>query len=214
MSGPLCDFCNDAGCGRCKYSVSDIDFTPAAPVPGTGATGERDNRRALHFSEGKPGVDQIPAEVLIEWGQVFTYGEQKYGRDNWRQGNDWHEFYGSALRHIFAFWGGEDIDPESGMPHLAQAIWNLGALRYFQLHGLGADDRPWLEQEFVGCATDGYERHEYIEDSDDRENALKHIMLDKSWHYAESEPATCTFCHDLAQQRKGEDDDQTEQRQQ
>jgi len=132
--------CGRPECARCS-----------APL----TTGERDDRRALHFSEGKSGVDQIPSEVLLEWGKVFTYGEQKYGRDNWRQGNDWHEFYGSALRHIFAFWGGEDIDPESGMPHLAQAIWNLGALRFFQLHGLGEDDRPWLEEKEGGEAGKG-----------------------------------------------------------
>lgn len=112
----------------------------------TASSGEHDPNRALHFSEGKSGVDQISAEVLLEWGDVFTYGEKKYARDNWLQGNDWHEFYGSVMRHLLAFWGGEDIDPESGLSHLSHAIWNLGALRYFQLHGLGEDDRPWLEE--------------------------------------------------------------------
>ncbi len=108
-------------------------------------TGERNPNRALHFSEGKSGVDQIPAEVLLEWGDVFTHGETKYGRNNWLQGNDWHEFYGSALRHMLKMWKGEDIDPPSGLPNLTMAIWNLGALRFFQIHGLGEDDRPWIE---------------------------------------------------------------------
>lgn len=103
---------------------------------------ETDSTRALHYSTGKAGVDQIPVEILMEWGQVFSYGEAKYFRDNWRNGNNWHEFYGSALRHIMKFWLGEDIDPESHLPHLAHAIWNLATLRYFQIHGLGTDDRP------------------------------------------------------------------------
>lgn len=98
--------------------------------------------RALHYSAGKVGVDQIPAEILLEWGQVFSYGEAKYFRDNWRRGNNFHEFYGSALRHMMKWHLGEELDPESGLPHLIHAIWNLATLRYFQIYGLGTDDRP------------------------------------------------------------------------
>ena len=97
--------------------------------------------KTLHFSADKSGVDQIPVEMLLEWGQVFTMGAKKYGRNNWKSGTDWHEFYGSALRHMFAFWKGEDMDPESGLSHLAHALWNIGAIRYYQLHKLGEDSR-------------------------------------------------------------------------
>ena len=100
--------------------------------------------KASHFSEDKSGVDQIPVETLLEWGQVFTMGAKKYGRDNWKSGTDWHEFYGSALRHMFAFWKGEDNDPESGLSHLAHALWNIGAIRYYQIHELGEDSRDEL----------------------------------------------------------------------
>lgn len=97
---------------------------------------------AMHFSADKSGVDQVPPELLIEWGDVFSYGEKKYARDNWKRGTSWHEFYGSALRHIYKWWNGEDVDPETGLPHLAHALWNVGALRYYQIHGIGTDDRP------------------------------------------------------------------------
>jgi hypothetical protein len=98
--------------------------------------------KALHFSDGKIGFDQLPVEVMMEWARVFDYGAEKYYRDNWKLGTDWHQFYGSALRHIFKWWMGEDIDPETGLPHLAHAIWNVATLRYYQLHELGKDDRP------------------------------------------------------------------------
>ena len=111
---------------------------------------EHSEDQALHYSDGKSGVDQIPVEVLIEWGEVFTYGEKKYFRDNWKKGNAWHEFYASALRHIFAFWGGQDIDPESNLPHLAHAIWNIGALRHYQVQELGVDDRKYEEDRYNG----------------------------------------------------------------
>lgn len=115
-------------------------------------TPEEGDGKASHFSEGKSGVDQIPVEVLVEWGDIFTFGAKKYGRDNWKKGTDWHEFYGSALRHMFAFWGGEDIDPESGKPHVVMAIWNLGAIRYYQLHGLGKDTRYGDDDDFGTCS--------------------------------------------------------------
>lgn len=99
---------------------------------------------ALHYSEGKEGVDQIPAEVLLEVGKVYAMGAKKYGRDNWKKGQAWHEFYGSALRHIYKFWGkrsDNDCDVESGLHELDHAIWNLITLRYYVMHELGVDDR-------------------------------------------------------------------------
>lgn len=102
---------------------------------------ELNPEKALHYSTGKPGVDQIPPEILFELGQVFSYGERKYARDNWKKGNNWHEFAGSAMRHLYNFLLGQNFDPESGLPELAMAMWNLMALRYYQIHGLGTDTR-------------------------------------------------------------------------
>ncbi len=111
------------------------------PVRKTIPMSNREPDKAAHFSEDKSGVDQIPVDVLMEWGQVYTFGASKYGRNNWKLGTDYHEFYASALRHLFAFWGGEDIDPESGLSHLVHALWNIAAIRHYQNKGLGTDDR-------------------------------------------------------------------------
>lgn len=97
--------------------------------------------KALHYSSGKSGVDQLPPDILLELGEIYAYGEKKYARNNWLNGNDWHEFIGSALRHIYRWMDGEDIDPESNLPHLAHAAWNIMTLRYYQRHDLGNDDR-------------------------------------------------------------------------
>ena len=159
-------------------------------------TGERDPNRALHYSEGKSGVDQIPAEVLLEWGDVFTHGEKKYARDNWLQGNDWHEFYGSAMRHMLKFWKGEDIDHDSGLPHLVMAIWNLGALRFFQLHGLGEDDRPWVEEGDEG-EDSPFVRASVDHVSSDGSKHHMEMVDDGSWHYTGSAPHICALCYQI-----------------
>lgn len=124
-----------------RAMLDEIDLKAQADREAAQAKAEAGKAVALHYSTGKPGVDQIPPELLLEWGEVFSYGERKYARDNWKNGTAWHEFYGSLLRHAFRFWMGEDIDPESGCPHLAHVIWNAGTLRYYTLHGLGVDDR-------------------------------------------------------------------------
>lgn len=99
--------------------------------------------KSRHYSAGKSGVDQIPADFLLELGYVYTMGGEKYGRDNWKNGTDWHEFYGSAQRHMLAFWGkGESMNPEDGgRHHLAHAVWNMIALWFYEEHGRGNDDR-------------------------------------------------------------------------
>ncbi len=126
--------------------------------------------KALHYSSDKSGVDQIPVDVLMEWGQVYTFGASKYGRDNWKLGTDYHEFYASALRHLFAFWGGEDIDPESGLSHLVHALWNIAAIRHYQNKGLGTDDRTPVEREPISCPC-GRVSHERIMPGGDLYNA-------------------------------------------
>ena len=103
---------------------------------------DKNKEKALHYSTGKLGIGQIPEEILALVGLVYSYGEVKYDRDNWKNGTDWHEFYESTRRHMLSWWLHEDDDPESGLPHLAHAIWNLITLAYYEVYGLGTDDRP------------------------------------------------------------------------
>ena len=73
---------------------------------------------------------------------VLTHGAEKYGAYNWLEGMDWSRVYDAALRHLNAFWNGEDIDPESGFPHVDHALCNLMILtRYTRTHQK-LDNRP------------------------------------------------------------------------
>jgi len=70
---------------------------------------------------GKTRLDLIPPEAIELIGRAFTYGAIKYDDHNYRKGIDYSRLYGAAQRHLNAFWGGEDIDEDSGLPHLALA---------------------------------------------------------------------------------------------
>lgn len=104
-----------------------------------------DQTETLHYSSGKHGVGQIPVLMLAHLGLVYAYGEGKYAKDNWKLGTDWSQFIESADRHIMYWKMGEGRDPESGLLHLAHAIWNLTTLMYYEENSLGVDDRDDVE---------------------------------------------------------------------
>lgn len=81
-----------------------------------------------------------PASVLLV-AEVAGFGAEKYERLNFVKGYSWSLSYDALQRHLHAFWGGEDNDPESGLPHLAHAAWHALALLTFSKRSRGTDDR-------------------------------------------------------------------------
>lgn len=82
----------------------------------------------VKFDGGKPSPTLIPWRALREESFVLQFGAEKYGRDNWRKGIAFTRLIDAALRHIHAYNEGEDIDPESALPHIAHARANLAFL--------------------------------------------------------------------------------------
>ena len=75
------------------------------------------------FDGGKLEYGLLPPLALEEVVKVLTFGAQKYERDNWQKVSDAKRRYFDALqRHIWAWKKGEQIDPESGIHHLAHAM--------------------------------------------------------------------------------------------
>lgn len=85
----------------------------------------------------------LPAPVLAEMALGMLEGALKYGRHNYRAiGVRTSVYYDACLRHLLAFWEGEDIDPDSGLPHIVKAIDCLVVLRDAQMQDKVYDDRP------------------------------------------------------------------------
>ena len=61
---------------------------------------------------------------------------------NWERGYNWSLSFGALQRHLWQFWNGEDIDEETGTPHIVSVLWHASALATFQARGKGNDDRP------------------------------------------------------------------------
>ena len=93
----------------------------------------------------KVRVDLLPVDALTAVSQVLTYGSSKYGPRNWEQGMNWSRLYGALLRHVFAWWRGQNKDPETGYLHLAHAACCILFALSYQLRNAGTDDRPKTE---------------------------------------------------------------------
>jgi hypothetical protein len=91
---------------------------------------------ALRFDAGKPRMDLIPPEALIRYGEVLNFGATKYSERNWERGMSKGRMVASLLRHVVAYMRGEENDPESGLPHMAHAMWNAGALITYHDRGM------------------------------------------------------------------------------
>ena len=92
-------------------------------------------------SATKPRLDLLPTAAVEQIAEVLTFGAAKYDDNNWCRGTRWGRYYAALLRHVFAWWRGENSDPETGMSHLAHAGCCLLFLMEYQRNGRGTDDR-------------------------------------------------------------------------
>ena len=84
-----------------------------------------DTDSAVKYDQNKGRWDLMPVEALEEVVQVMTYGANKYSDRNWEKGLAWGRLFAAAQRHMWAFWRGEDLDPETGLSHLAHAAASI-----------------------------------------------------------------------------------------
>lgn len=93
----------------------------------------------------KPRIDLLPPELVLAVSQVLTFGAVKYSPRNWERGMAWSRPYAALMRHMMAWWAGEDNDPETGMSHLWHAGCCIAFLIAYEQRGVGTDDRHKTE---------------------------------------------------------------------
>lgn len=87
---------------------------------------------AMKFDMDKLPLHLLSTEALNQTAAVLKFGADKYAEHNWRKGFAWSRPMSAAMRHITAFNAGEDLDPESGLSHLAHAMCCIMFLLEFQ----------------------------------------------------------------------------------
>jgi len=79
--------------------------------------------KGIKWDHDKPRFDLIPPYIEEEVAKVLTFGARKYAPDNWKKVPDGKRRYLSAIRrHYQAFRKGEQLDPETGLHHMAHLI--------------------------------------------------------------------------------------------
>lgn len=97
----------------------------------------------------KAPMSTVSAAVLAELGVAMLEGAVKYGKFNARVlGVRSSVYYDATMRHLLAWFEGEDIDPDSGLSHVTKAIASLVVLRDAMIHKNVTDDRPPSTPEF------------------------------------------------------------------
>lgn len=95
-------------------------------------------KKAKKFDQDKPAVDLICPEYILGTAEVLTFGAKKYGRKNYLESVGDADYYGrlysAVQRHLLAYHAGEELDPESGIPHLFHASAGLAMLIEMGVH--------------------------------------------------------------------------------
>lgn len=76
------------------------------------------SEQGMKYDTDKLPLDLLDPLALNELAQVLAFGAKKYNAHNWRGGITYSRLIAALLRHTFALLQGEDIDPESGLPHI------------------------------------------------------------------------------------------------
>lgn len=142
---PNCTYCGGEGTDRstklgesrivsCDFCHHEGDFDPAV---------------GAKFDEGKLRYDLIPPEALAEWVRVLTYGAEKYSDRNWENGIDTGRLFAAMQRHAWAWHGGEELDPEMQIHHMAAVMFNAAAIvTYYHRDRIDQAFGPTMEQVF------------------------------------------------------------------
>lgn len=109
--------------------------------------GQESSTGSLRYNKGKAGVHQVPPDVVLDIAKVLDYGASKYSEFNWAKGNNLSVPYACAMRHLLAFWNGEDNDKESGLSHLAHVMTNIMMMSFYKKNFTQFDDRFFKKDE-------------------------------------------------------------------
>jgi len=104
-----------------------------------GATGDPKGEAG----SSKPGLGNISVVAQYYEGAVMQMGADSYGAYNWcEHPMKASTYYNAILRHLNAWWLGQNLDPKSKLPHHAHIRASSGIIIDQQAAARMIDDRP------------------------------------------------------------------------
>lgn len=93
------------------------------PVKKTGKARQFDTGAQRDSAEGKPRMSLVPHDALKSVMMRYLDGAEAYGENNWKKGMKNSVLYDSTMRHLMAYWTGDESED-----HLGAALWNIMGL--------------------------------------------------------------------------------------
>ena len=90
----------------------------------------------------KPRLSLLNPKFVTGTIMAMMTGVDKYEEGDYLNGHKLSKYYDKVGRHILAFWGGEDDDPESKLNHLYHAAADLHIMIDILSRKPEHDDRP------------------------------------------------------------------------
>jgi hypothetical protein len=101
-----------------------------------------DNNVKTAAAISKPRTSAVPPKAILALGAAMQDGANKYGLFNWRETSvSATVFYDAIMRHMLAWYSGEDDAPDSKQSHLAHIMANCAILLDAPDAGVFKDDR-------------------------------------------------------------------------
>lgn len=105
-----------------------------------------DDGKGKKYDSGKSMVGalcRVFPRALLGIGQCISFGTKKYPKpDNWSLVEDGlNRYTDSLMRHLLKMFAGQEIDPETKLPHIFHACWNTLAIAEFYIK-----DHPDLKE--------------------------------------------------------------------
>jgi len=131
-----CDHCGEAFADGGQHICRPVDFKENLKKAMKDVKGAK-------WDDGKCDWSFLPSKPIEEVLKIYAGGAKKYGRGNYQKGIHYSRVFSAALRHLWAWWRGEEKDAESGLSHLAHAAWNVITLLEYSMNGayVHFDDR-------------------------------------------------------------------------
>ena len=123
--------------------LESVTATEVQAAHGFGGGEERVTDPATGAQKGRKGAElgALDPRALLRVAEVAGFGARKYARFNFARGYAWSLSFDALQRHLLTWADGQEIDDESGLPHLAHAAWHCLALLTFAERDRGTDDR-------------------------------------------------------------------------
>ena len=103
---------------------------------------DKEPEAGLRYNEGKLRWSLMDYKAMEPMILVLMYGAKKYtvevdgkvipGDNNWKKGLSLESLQDCMQRHLAAIMNGEEVDPESGLPHIGHLMCNAMMYSHFK----------------------------------------------------------------------------------